>query len=115
MRFGGSKVLAIEIVLAFTIAPLVVWLALLTFARQWPVALRPIVPWMRLLRWVCWILGLALVVAYLVFDLLPLAYGIAFLTFSLGLSIPENWAKRRLAAEIVESDPLDGSWPRKHK
>jgi hypothetical protein len=92
----GHRALAIEIGSALMTFPLIIWLALYLAARQWSVSLRPILPWLRILRWLGWGFGLALFFVHLDRDTFPVAYGIAMFTFSTGLALPEGWVRRRL-------------------
>jgi hypothetical protein len=108
MSFHPSRLVTIEVVTILIVAPMVFWLALYAAARLWSFALRPLFQWLRILRWTAWILGMALVLAYVIGDVVPLAYGIALFTFSVGLSIPERWAKRRFARDLIEPANSDG-------
>jgi len=94
-----TKIVISAVVLA---APFLVWLALYAAARAFSVDLRPILPLMRVLRWVAWGGGLALCLAYLAHNDFPSSYGMASLSLSIGLSFPETWIKRRFAPGFIE-------------
>ncbi len=111
MNIDGSKVLAIEITLALMAVPFLVWLALYAAARWWSVGLRPVLPWMRPLRWIIWISGMALGFIHLARDRFPVGYGIVMIGLSVGLSLPESWVKRRFAPDLGDSNSPDGWWP----
>jgi hypothetical protein len=111
MNLDGSKVHTIEIYLALSASPLIVWLALYMTSRWWSVNLRPVLPWLRALRWVAWGLAIALLINHLAHDHFPISYAIAMGSVQLGLSFPESWVKRRFAPDLVESP--DGYWPSK--
>jgi hypothetical protein len=81
--------------------PLIIWLALYLAARQSSLSLRPVLPWLRILRWLGWGLGLVLFLMHLDRDTFPVAYGIAMFTFSTGLALPEGWVKRRFACDLI--------------
>jgi hypothetical protein len=114
MHIGASKLLAIEITSLFLALPFIVWLALYIAARWWSINLRPVLPWLNILRWVGWGLGVALSLIYLGLDRFP-AYGGAMITFSIGLSFPQGWVKRRFAPELIEPNSPDGYWPSKRE
>jgi hypothetical protein len=111
MNLYGSRVHRVEIYLALSASPLIVWLALYVTSRLWSVNLRPILPWLRTLRWVAWGLAIVLLLFYLAHDRFPVVYAIAMGSAQLGLALPESWVKHRFAPDLVESP--DGYWPRK--
>ena len=102
MSLHPPRLVAAEVVAILMVVPMLLWLALYAAARFGSFALRPVLPWLRALRWTGWILGMALLVAYVIGDVLPLAYGVALLSFSIGLAIPERWVKRRFAPNLKE-------------
>jgi hypothetical protein len=104
MRIDPSKVAAIEFASAFVALPLVFWLAMYVAARWWSINWRPILPWLKILRWVSWGCGVALGFASLARNIVPSSYLLLTLGFSAGLSLPESWVKRRFGAELRE-DP----------
>ena len=97
-----KKIVISALVLA---APFLIWLALYAAARAFSVGLRPILPLMRVLRWVAWGGGLVLCLASLALNHFPSSYGMASLSLSLGLSFPETWVKRRLAPDLMPNSP----------
>jgi len=111
MHIGASKVLVIELILGFNALPFLVWLALYVAARWWAVNLRPVLPWLNILRYVGWGFGVALLTLSLARDHFPMFYGLAMTIFSLGLSFPQSWVKRRFAPDLVE--PSGDWWPSK--
>jgi hypothetical protein len=115
LQMDGSKLLAIEVTSALVASPLIVWLALYLAARWWSLGLRPVLPWLRVLRWVGWGLGIALYLTYFARDRFPWVYGAAMLSFSIGLLLPEGWVKRRFAPDLMEPDSPDGWWPSKRE
>ena len=105
MSIDASRVAAIEFWSAFTALPLVFWLAMYVAARWWPINWRPILPWLKILRWVSWGCGVALFFTYLA-RIVPAIYVLLTLGFSGGLSLPESWVKRRFGAELRENSIL---------
>ena len=103
MSIDPSKVAATEFTAAFFALPLLFWLAMYMAARWWSINWRPVLPWLKILRWMSWGCGTALFVSALARHVFPLAYGIIIFGFSAGLSIPESWVKRRFAAELRET------------
>lgn len=98
MSLDASNVAAIEVASAFFALPLAFWLAMYIAARWWSIKWRPILPWLKILRWFSWGGGVALFLTSLVRNTFP-SYGLLMLGFAAGLSIPESWVKRRFAAE----------------
>jgi hypothetical protein len=82
MNIAAPKVLAIEIGLSLIAAPLVAWLVLYAAACWWRIGLRPVLPWLRILRWTGWGLGIALFLVHLARNRFPVIYGIAMFSFS---------------------------------
>jgi hypothetical protein len=111
MHIDSSKLLAIEIFAAFSVLPLIIWLALYLASRRWPIDARPILRWLKILRWVGWGFGMALCTLTLAREHFPIIYGLAMTTFSTGLSIPQGWLKRRFAPDLIE--PSSDWWPSK--
>jgi hypothetical protein len=99
MSIDASKMAAIEFASAILALPVVFWLAMYIGARWWSINWRPILPWLKILRWFSWGCGVALFLASLARSAFPIAYGFLILGFAAGLSIPESWVKRRFAAE----------------
>lgn len=98
MSSDASKVNAIEFTSAFFALPLVFWLAMYVAACCWSINWRPVLPWLKILRWVGWGCGVALILTSLARNIFPDSYGVAILGFSAGLSLPESWVRRRFAA-----------------
>jgi uncharacterized protein involved in cysteine biosynthesis len=84
-------------------APFVVWLLLYLASHWWSADLRPASSWLRVLRWLTWIAGLALMLVSLAPNHLLFSYGAAISSFSMGLSFPEDWVKRRLAPDSLKT------------
>jgi hypothetical protein len=99
MSIDPSKVAGIEFALALSALPLIFWLGMYWAARQWSINWRPILPWLRILRWVGWGCGAAMFFISLTRSIFPIGYGVVVLAFSAGLSLPESWIKRRFAPE----------------
>jgi hypothetical protein len=98
MNLQGAHVLGIGIFVFLTLAPFVIWAALYGAERWWSFGLRQVVPWIRTLRWIAYGSGVALGVAHFASAHFShdLTYATAVLTFSLGLSFPENWLKHKV-------------------
>jgi hypothetical protein len=88
---------------AIMVAPFVVWLALFAVSRWWSVSLRPALGWIRALQWVAWFAGLVGTTLHLLFDRLPLVYGLAALMLAVGLRFPERWLKRHFAPDLLNT------------
>ena len=91
------------------VSPLLLWLAFYAAARWSSSNLRPIIPYLRAMRWVGFTLGALLFLISLVRDDFRGFYGAALLTFSAGLGIPEWWVKLHFAPELLPK----GYWPRR--
>jgi hypothetical protein len=103
----GSK-FTIEVASALIALPFIVWLALYVAAGWRSIGLRPLLPWLRILRWVGWGLAIALYLTHFAHDGFPWVYGAAMFAFSTGLSFPEGWVKRRFAPDLTEANSPDG-------
>jgi predicted RND superfamily exporter protein len=103
MNVEGPKLVKAAIGLLIGTAPLLFWIVLYAGAKKWPFDLRPLVPWMRAVRYVTWGCGLVLLVTGV-----PWPYPMAFVTFSIGLSFPEAWARRYAssAADLENASPF---------
>src|SRR6266542_4308585 len=97
MNIDSSKLLAIETFSVFSVLPHIIWLALYGASRRWPIHPRPVLKWLRILRWVGWGIAIPLGLLALARNQFPI-YGLAMSTFSAGLSFPESWLKRRIAS-----------------
>jgi len=79
---------------------------LAVMARFWKTNPRVMLPWLRALRWLTWLIGLSLVAAVfkyphlLAFPHLALypSIGMSLLTVSAGLAISEDWVRRKAPA-----------------
>ena len=101
MNFEGARALKIVLVLA----PLGIWLALYAAAQWCSFSLRSFVPWMGKLRWITYFCGVALCLAHFTnaHFFHDLDFAGAVLTFSVGLSMPTSWLKRKYSR--VETRP----------
>jgi hypothetical protein len=88
MHIAASKILAIQISSSLIALPFFVWLALYAAARWWTIDLRPVLPWLNLLRWIGWASAIVLLTLSLARDHFPMVYGQAMTSFSLGLLFP---------------------------
>ena len=111
----SHKILAIEISATVFVAPIIGWLALYVAAPWGSLGLRPVLPWLRVLRWAAWGLAIALSVAYLADNHFPFIYGLAMSSFSSGLALPESWVKRRFAPDLIDPVSPNGWWPNKRE
>ena len=81
---------------------------LAVMARLWKTNPRVMLPWLRALRWLTWIIGLLLVGAVLkdphllAFPHLALypSIGMSLLTASAGLGISEDWVRRKAPTSL---------------
>jgi hypothetical protein len=101
MNIDSSKLLAIETFSVFSVLPHIIWLALYGASRRWPIDPRPVLKWLRILRWVGWGIAIPLGLLGLARNQFPI-YGLAMSTFSIGLSFPESWLKRRFASDLFK-------------
>ena len=101
-----SHTFATVIVFFLVVAPLLLWLSFYAAAHWWSVNLRSTLRYLRAVGWVGWSLGVILFLAHWIRDDLSPFYGVALLTFALGLRMPESWVKRHFAPELLEeSEP----------
>jgi hypothetical protein len=84
MSISPSKVLAIEICLPIIALPFVIWLALYVIGRCSSTNLRPVLAWLKGLRWVTWIAAILLLFFSMAREHFPMTYGLAMLSFSAG-------------------------------
>ena len=96
MSIDPSKVCA----LAVLALPLAFWFAIYWAARWWSINWRPILPWLKSLRWVSWGCGTAMVLIPLARRVFPLGYGVIMLGFAAGLALVEGWVKRRFSDSL---------------
>jgi hypothetical protein len=61
MSIEAFKVVAIEFASAAIALPLIFWATMYGAARWWSINWRPILPWLKFLRWVGWGCGTAMV------------------------------------------------------
>jgi hypothetical protein len=99
------------IVVIFGIAgPFVVWGVLYVAVRRMPSHLRLLMKRLRVLRWITWCLAIAFWLFTFVSasQLIRWSFGSAFLTFSIGLSFPQNWLKGKAGSPspaIINASP----------
>lgn len=98
-----SKIFAAVFTGTFVVGPFIVWLGLYIGAKS-DLQLRPTLALIRVVRWIGWILAVALFVVHLVNEDFHSAYSIALFTFSIGLSFPEQWVKKHFTPELIEPD-----------
>jgi hypothetical protein len=108
-----SHTFTIVIVSFLVVAPLLLWLALYAAARWWSVNLRPTLRYLRAVRWVGWSFGIILFLVHWIRDDFSASYGIALLTFAVGLAMPESWVKKHFAPDLLEESQPEEYWPRK--
>ena len=106
MNTNASRTAAIEIFSFFSAMPLVIWLALYLSARWLSVNPQKVLAWLKVLRWIAWVFGLAgtLLELTLARGRFPV-YGLSIMGCSAGLALPENWVKHRFAPEPIHSHP----------
>ena len=95
MPLEPSRISHIEIPSTLFALPLVIWLTLYSAERWLSLNSRPILPWLKALRWIGWVLGVVLLLLSVTSAHLRWVYGVAVMTFSGGLSIPESWIRWR--------------------
>jgi hypothetical protein len=92
-------------VVTLLVLPCAVWAALALIAKFWNAKLGPMLPWLRGVRWVLWIVGTPLLLASVLsrrfFWLFPVA--ISLTGCSSGLSLAEGWLKKRYAPELLSA------------
>jgi general stress protein CsbA len=98
MEVLGAKQLATAVGVTLVIAPLALWLSFFYLAKFSSIDLRRALPWLRVLRWVAWILATPFMFAAIVNDSYHhfFVYGCGLFSFSAGLSFSQNWLKKRL-------------------
>jgi hypothetical protein len=85
------------------VGPFSVWGILYVATRRMPSHLPVLMKRLRVLRWITWCLAIAIWLFSLVSashashasQLIRWRFGTAFLTFSLGLSIPQSWLQTK--------------------
>jgi len=101
-----EKLLRIGIGLIVVTSPFFLWLVLRIANPQSQAELRTQIARMRMLRWISYIVGLALFLILLVYPLgRYFNLGFAVLTASVGLEIPMGWLKNRLARSEKQGNP----------
>jgi len=112
MNLEGARLLGIGIWIFLILAPFVIWLALYVAARWWSFGLQPLVPWMRTFRWITYGSGIALGLAHFTSAHFyhDFTCAAAVLTFSIGLSFPENWLKSQCPGTATPK--ISGAHPR---
>jgi hypothetical protein len=102
MEFFGTRLFAMILWTVFVTAPMILWVSLWAVAKTSSINLCAILPWLKLLRWVAWSFAMVLFLIALVgdhFQHFPI-YAIAISTFSVGLSLPEGWLKRKIVQPV---------------
>ena len=94
----GAKQLATVVGATLVIAPFAIWLSFYYLAKFSSIDLHRALPWLRVLRWVTWILATPFMFAAIVNHSYHhfFVYGCGLFSFSAGLSFPETWLKNRL-------------------
>ena len=97
MTLDGTKVLTIAMAALISVAPFFLWLALYFAAGSWPLDYRFLIRWIRVLRWITWSSGLVLLLLnFGGIGHIHSPYPMALISFSIGLSFPQEWLKRRI-------------------
>lgn len=91
--------------IAILLIPFAIWGVLLVARRVSGANLHPVLRWLRILRWLVFLIGCPLGFVTLVFDRLRWLFpiGLGILLLSSGLSIPEWWLKRHYAPVSLHS------------
>jgi hypothetical protein len=110
-----DKTLVLIMILVLASCPFLCWGILVVIARVWKHSLRAVLPWLRAIRWVAWILGMSLATAALFgphkyFWLLPLGIALGTCT-NIGLAPVQSWVKRRYAPELLQPESANGYSP----
>src|ERR1035441_5477481 len=87
--------------LILIILPLVVWRAAIFAVKARKVDLRPFLPWIRLVRWAAYVLGVSIWIAAAVLDRYKwwLSIGLGVVCFQIGLSFTEDFVKHNCVPE----------------
>ena|SRR5215469_12019273 len=107
MNTNASRIAAIEFFSVFLAVPLVIWLTLYLSARWLSLNPNKVLVWLKVVRWIGWVLGFAAVLLELgvmAHGRYPV-YGLSMMGCSAGLALPENWVKHRLCtrADSIQS------------
>jgi hypothetical protein len=106
MNTNASKTAALEFFSVFLALPFVICLTLYFSARWWSVNPHKVLVWLKVVRWIAWVFGLAAVL--LEFGAMSRGrypiYGLSMMGCSAGLAFPENWVKHRFAPEPIQSN-----------
>jgi hypothetical protein len=98
MTLDGTKVLTIAMAALISVAPFFLWLALYFATRSWLLDYRFLARWIRVFRWITWSSGLVLLLLNfggIGHGHIHSPYPMALISFSIGLSFPQEWLKRR--------------------
>jgi hypothetical protein len=96
-------------------APLLGLGILAVIARLLKPDLRTVLPWLRALRWIAWIVGVLFIGREFLgmhryyWPFSPIGGGLV--PCSIGLGVVEAWVKRRYAPMSFPHESPDGSWP----
>lgn len=105
-----SKVFALASEAILVVGPLIVWLGLYLAAASGS-QLRPALPWIRAVRWFGWASGVVLFIGHWAYESIPRSFGLALLTFAIGLAMPEGWVKQRFAPDLIGPETSGEYWP----
>jgi hypothetical protein len=84
-------------------------------ARVWKPDLHAILPWLRGLRWMAWIVGVLFIspeflgIHRYYWPFFPIGGGLV--PCSIGVGVVEVWVKRRYAPKPLPHESPDGYWP----
>lgn len=98
----------IGILAGLTFAPLGIWYVLSVVDECRSLNFELIILWIRALRWITYVCGVALFLANLTsaYFAHDIKYVCALLTFSAGLSMPQSWLKRK-SSRVETGSSLD--------
>jgi hypothetical protein len=98
IEFFGTKPFAMILWTVLVTAPLILWASFWAIDKTSSIKPLAVIPWIKLMRRVAWSCALVLFLVALFrdhFQHFP-TYAIALSTFSVGLSLPESWLKRKI-------------------
>lgn len=101
----SHKTLLLIDMLAIAVSPFATWGLLVIIGRGWKTNLRGTLPWLRVLRWVTWVVALLVFFIALTDERLWLGgFASAVVCASSGLGFVEQWVKQRYAPELLPSN-----------
>ncbi len=93
------RLVFLSLVAMILLAPFAIWAGVYAALRQGQFTPESMFRVLRAWRWIAWIAAVLLALSSLPpFHLLPWLYFAGASTFSLGLSFPEAWLKKRLTS-----------------